>query len=102
MYAVMFNGPMAELMHCKPTKIRQSGNIKYNGEPISYQIDNYELTTVKLSDGSKGVSKLDKEDTYNEAVGIFVAYWKAKKAQLNKIKEMEPEINKHLEDIKKI
>lgn len=84
------------------TRVRQSGNIKYNGEYISYQIDDHKLTTVKLSDGSKGVAKLDKEDKYDEAVGIFVAYWKAKKAQLNKVKEMEPEIDKHLEDIKKI
>lgn len=83
-------------------KFRQTGNIKYNGEYIRYQIDDHKITIVKLSDGSKGKAKLDKDDKYDEAVGIFIAYWKAKKAQLNKIKEMEPEINKHLEDIKKI
>lgn len=97
MDVLMIHRPVETVM-----RFRQSGNIKYNGEHISYQIDDYKLTTVKLSDGSKGVAKLDKEDKYDEAVGIFIAYWKAKKAQANKIKEMEPEIDKHLEDIKKI
>lgn len=102
MDVMMINRTQSGMTTNVQVKLRQSGNIKYNGEYISYQIDDHKLTTVKLSDGSRGIAKLDKEDKYDEATGIFIAYWKAKKVQANKIKDMEPEIDKHLEDIKKL